>query len=182
MLDLARAAAGDKFVIIEEKFLKLYWWDSCKFSLTVTSVIITYLVAFSATNMHICHKVEIWHLMQAWARFALQCFSFILVSVLVIPALGLVTGSHNYTDIIKSSPIHYRTPTHLSSSCFNWLLSSSIHCMSSEESLDCAGEESVDWGGDAISGMPVVLGSLVEEARRGNHCHACPTSGRTRGL
>jgi len=26
--------------------------------------------------MHIYHKVAIWHLMQAWARFALQCFSF----------------------------------------------------------------------------------------------------------
>ena len=76
MLDLARAAAGDKFVIIAEKVLKLYWWDSCKFCLAMTSVIITYLVAFSATNMHIYHQVGIWHLMQAWARFALQCFSF----------------------------------------------------------------------------------------------------------
>ena len=63
---------------------KLYvsWWvldlarAAAKFSLAVTSVIITYLVAFSATNMHIHHKVAIWHLMQAWARFALQCFSF----------------------------------------------------------------------------------------------------------
>jgi len=35
-----------------EMLLKLYWWDSSKFSLAVTSVIITYLVAFSATNMH----------------------------------------------------------------------------------------------------------------------------------
>jgi len=69
MLDLSRAAAGDKFVIISIKFLKLYWWDCCKFSLAVTSVIITYLVAFSATKMHIYHKVGIWHLMQAWARF-----------------------------------------------------------------------------------------------------------------
>ena len=59
--------------------LKLYWWDSSKFSLAVTSVIITYLVAFSATNLHIYyHKVAIWHLMQAWARFALQCFSLLL--------------------------------------------------------------------------------------------------------
>jgi len=57
--------------------LKLYWWDSSKFSLAVTSVIITYLVAFSATNQHIYHKVAIWHLMQAWARFALQCFSLL---------------------------------------------------------------------------------------------------------
>ena len=56
--------------------LKLYLWDSSKFSLAVTSVIIIYLVALSATNMHIYHKVAIWHLMQAWARFALQCFCF----------------------------------------------------------------------------------------------------------
>jgi len=55
--------------------LTLYWWDSSKFSLAVRSVIITYLVAFSTTNMHIYHKLAIWHLMQAWARFALQCFS-----------------------------------------------------------------------------------------------------------
>ena len=38
---------------LQKMLLKLYWWDSSKFSLTVTSVIITYLVAFSATNMHI---------------------------------------------------------------------------------------------------------------------------------
>ena len=78
MVDLARVAAGDKFVIIAspaEMLLKQYWWDSSKFSLAVTSVIITYLVAFSATNLHIYHKVAIWHLMQAWARLALQCFS-----------------------------------------------------------------------------------------------------------
>jgi len=50
--------------------LKLYWWDS-KFSLAVTSVIITYLVNFGTTYMHIYHKVANWHLMQAWARFAL---------------------------------------------------------------------------------------------------------------
>ena len=74
MLDLARAAAGDKFVIIAEKVLILYWWDSCKFCLAMTSVIITYLVAFSATNMHIYHKVTIGHV-----RFALQCFSFSIV-------------------------------------------------------------------------------------------------------
>jgi len=46
MLDLARAAAGNNFVIIAspaEMLLKLYWWDSSKFSLAVTSVIITYL-------------------------------------------------------------------------------------------------------------------------------------------
>ena len=48
------------------------------------SVIITYLVAFSATNLHIYHKVAVGHLMQAWARFALQCFSFYLYWVLVI--------------------------------------------------------------------------------------------------
>jgi len=42
----------------------------------MTSVIITYLVAFSATNMHIYHKVAIGHLMLAWAKFALQCFSY----------------------------------------------------------------------------------------------------------
>jgi len=81
MLDLVRAAAGDKFVIIAspaEMLLKLYWWDSSKFSLAVTSVTITYLVAFSATNMHIYHKVAIWHLMQAWVRFALQCFSLLV--------------------------------------------------------------------------------------------------------
>jgi len=66
MLDLARAAAGDKFTSLLQKSF---------FSLAATSVIITYLVAFSATNMHIYHKVAIWHLMQAWARFALQCLS-----------------------------------------------------------------------------------------------------------
>jgi len=53
MLDLARAAAGDNFTSLPaEMLLKLYWWDSSKFSLAVISVIITYLVAFSATNMH----------------------------------------------------------------------------------------------------------------------------------
>ena len=78
MPDLARAAAGDRFTSLLHHLqicmlLKLYWWDSSKFSLPVTSVIITYLVAFNATNMHIYHKVAIWHLMQAWASFALQC-------------------------------------------------------------------------------------------------------------
>ena len=54
MLDLARAAAGDKlrhYASPAEMLLKLYWWNSSKFSLAVTSVIITYLVAFSATNV-----------------------------------------------------------------------------------------------------------------------------------
>ena len=50
-------------------------------------------------------------------------------------------------------PIHYRItmllpepqPTHrLSLSCFSWLLDSSVHCMNSENPVDCAGEESVD--------------------------------------
>jgi len=54
--------------------LELYWLDSSKFSLAVISVIITYLVVFSATNMHIYHKVTIGHV-----RFALQCFSFSIV-------------------------------------------------------------------------------------------------------
>jgi len=66
---------------LAEMLLQLYWWDSSKFSLTVTSVIISYMVVFSATNMHIYHKVAIWHLMQAWARFALQCFSFFIVFI-----------------------------------------------------------------------------------------------------
>ena len=42
MLDLARAAAGDKFVIIAslaEMLLKQYWWDSSKFSLAMTSLL-----------------------------------------------------------------------------------------------------------------------------------------------
>ena len=52
MLDLARAAAGDHYASPAEMLLKLYWRDSSKFSLAVTSVIIIYLVAFSATNMH----------------------------------------------------------------------------------------------------------------------------------
>ena len=46
-----------------------------KFSLAVTSVIILYLVAFTSTNMHIYHNVAIRYLMEAWVRFALQCFS-----------------------------------------------------------------------------------------------------------
>jgi len=70
--------------------LKLYWWDSSKFNLAVTSVIITYLVVFSAINLHIYHKVAIWHLVQAWARFALQCFSFILVCSNVFNMVGFV--------------------------------------------------------------------------------------------
>jgi len=60
-----------------EMLLKLYWWDSSKFSLAVISVIITYLVVFSATNMHIYHKVAIGHV-----RFALQCFSFSIVATI----------------------------------------------------------------------------------------------------
>ena len=60
--------------------LELYWWDSSKFSLAVTSVITTCLVGFSATNMHTYHKVAIVHLMQAWARIAPQCFSLYLWS------------------------------------------------------------------------------------------------------
>jgi len=55
--------------------LKLCWWDSSKFSLTVTSVIITYLVAFCTTNMHIYHKVAIWHLMQALVRLLSVLFN-----------------------------------------------------------------------------------------------------------
>jgi len=65
MLDLARAAAGNKFMslcITAEMLLKLYWCDSSKFSPAVTTVIITYLVAFSVTNMH---GLAIGHLMQA---------------------------------------------------------------------------------------------------------------------
>jgi len=84
------AAAGDKFMsLLQIKFLKLFWWDACKFSLAVISVIITYLVA---TNMHIYHKVGIWHLMQAWARFALQCFSFARVVTYMSPAEALTNG------------------------------------------------------------------------------------------
>ena len=52
MLDLARAASGDKYYLRHyaspaEMLLKLYWWDYSKFSLAVTSVINTYLVAFA---------------------------------------------------------------------------------------------------------------------------------------
>ena len=52
-MDPARAAAGDSnYASPAEMLLKLYWWDTSKCILAVTSVIITYLVAFSATNMH----------------------------------------------------------------------------------------------------------------------------------
>jgi len=69
------------YVSPAEMLLKLYWWDSSKFSPAVTSVIITYLVAFGVTNMH---GVAMGHLMQAWARFAPQCFSFNNVSTTAI--------------------------------------------------------------------------------------------------
>jgi len=72
MLDLVRVAAGDKFISLLHHLQKCYTGGT----LLTCSDIITYLVAFSATNMHIYHKVAIGHLMQAWARFALQCFSF----------------------------------------------------------------------------------------------------------
>jgi len=54
-------------------------------------IIGTYLVAFSATNMHIYHKVAIGHLMQAWARFALQCFSLyqvLCISYVILAHVG----------------------------------------------------------------------------------------------
>jgi len=62
MLDLARAAAGDKYYFHHyaspaEMLLKLYWWDSSKFSLAVTSVIITYLVASDASMGEVCASV-----------------------------------------------------------------------------------------------------------------------------
>ena len=47
-----------------QKCLWNCWWNSSKFSIAVTSVIIMYLVVFSTTNMHIYHKPAIWHLMQ----------------------------------------------------------------------------------------------------------------------
>ena len=49
------------------------------------------MVVFSATNIHIYHKVAILHLMQALARFALQCFSF-------QPYLSLVRPHLEYTS------------------------------------------------------------------------------------
>jgi len=70
MLDLARATAGDKLTSLlaspADMLLKLpgiyCCWDCSK------------LVAFSSTNMPIYHKLATGHLLQAWARFTLQCF------------------------------------------------------------------------------------------------------------
>jgi len=49
-----------------------------------------YLVAFSTTNMHVYHKLAIGHLMQAGARFALQCFSLGLVLVTMLTTIGIL--------------------------------------------------------------------------------------------
>jgi len=40
-----------------------------------------YLVAFSATNMHIYYKVAIRHLMQAWVSFTSVLFSGVSMTV-----------------------------------------------------------------------------------------------------
>jgi len=62
MLDLARATAGDKFMSLLHtcrNASKTIAAGLPKFSLAVTSVIITYLVALSATNLCIYHKVAV---------------------------------------------------------------------------------------------------------------------------
>jgi len=61
-----------------EMLLKLLLVGLFFFSLAVISVIITYLVAFSATNRRTYHKVAIGHLMQAWARFDFSAFHFLM--------------------------------------------------------------------------------------------------------
>ena len=78
MLDLAGTTAGDKFTSL----LKKYWWDSSKFSLVVTSVIITYLVAFSATNM--CIYIPQGSSWACDASMGEVCTSVLFISLLVV--------------------------------------------------------------------------------------------------
>ena len=73
-LDLARATDLHHYCITCRNASKLLLHGGTSilnFSLAVTTVIIMYLVVFSATNMHIYHKLPIGHLMQVWVRFAL---------------------------------------------------------------------------------------------------------------
>ena len=63
------------------------------------TVIIMYLVAFSTTIMHIYYNLAIGHLMQACARFALQCF------IITRNVMAMFSG---YQKAIPRSAFHVR--------------------------------------------------------------------------
>ena len=73
----------------------------------------TYLVAFNTTNMHIYHKEAIGHLMQAWARFSLQCYSFYMY----FTVLALLVG----TPASQGKPVIYCSAVFSWSRCFLYI-------------------------------------------------------------
>ena len=62
VVDLARATAGDKYVIIASPEENYCWWDTSELCTSCSDVSQSYTIAFNTTNVH---KLAIGHLMQA---------------------------------------------------------------------------------------------------------------------